>query len=158
MSLRNYPDIKSKWGKDVYCFFLTGLFYAVMGHPGPRRKKFLAKISGRTPEKADRILYGKATWRSWRNRDYDLIGKKADYSLFEKTDMYLWYGIKRNVDQKLSAGLDALRQRGYPFEVKIFTNLGHGGLAGEHPEEFSKEVQAAHRRTLETRENAGSHS
>ena len=149
---------RSKWGKDVYCFFLTGLFYAVMGHPGPRRKKFLAKISGRTPEEADRILYGKETWRSWRNQDYDLIGKKTDYSLFEKTDMYLWYGIKRNVDQKLSAGLDALRQRGYPFEVKIFTNLGHGGLAGEHPEEFSKEVQAAHRRTLETRENAGSHS
>ena len=158
MSLRDYPNIKSKWGKNVYCFFFTGLFYAVMGHPGPRRKKFLAKISGRTPEEADRILYGKATWRSWRNQDYDLIGKKTDYSLFGKTDMYLWYGIKGNVDQKLSAGLDALKQRGYPFEVKIFTNLGHGGLAGEHPEEFSKEVQAAHRCTLETRENAESHS
>ena len=51
MGLRDYPDIKSKWGKDVYCFF--------------------------------------------------------------------------------------------------FTELGHGGLAGEHPEEFSKEVQAAHRRSLE---------
>lgn len=51
MGLRDYPDIKSKWGKDVYCFF--------------------------------------------------------------------------------------------------FTELGHGGLAGEHPEEFSKEVQAAHRCSLE---------
>ena len=45
MGLRDYPDIKSKAGKDVYCFFFTGLFYAVMGHPGPRRKKFLAKIT-----------------------------------------------------------------------------------------------------------------
>ena len=30
MSLRDYPDIKSKAGKDLYCFFFTGLFYAVM--------------------------------------------------------------------------------------------------------------------------------
>ena len=34
MGLRDYPNIRSKWGKDVYCFFYTGLFYAVMGHPG----------------------------------------------------------------------------------------------------------------------------
>ncbi len=74
MSLRDYPNIRSKWGKDVYCFFFTGLFYAVMGRPGPRRKKFLAKISGRTPEEAERILYGKATWKSRKNQDYFLIG------------------------------------------------------------------------------------
>lgn len=91
MGLRDYPNIKSKWGKDVYCFFFTGLFYAIMGHPGPKRKKFLAKVTGRTLEEADRILYGKATWRSRRNQDYDLIGKKTDYSLLERTDMYLWY-------------------------------------------------------------------
>lgn len=51
MSLRDYPDIKSKWGKDVYCFFFTGLFYAVMGHPGPRRKKFLRRSPGERPMK-----------------------------------------------------------------------------------------------------------
>lgn len=151
MPLHDYPDIKSKWGKDVYCFFFTGIFYAVMGHPGPRRKKFLAKISGRTLEEAERILYGRATWRSWKNQDYFLIGKKTDYSLFKNTDMYLWYGLKGTVDKKLSAGLDALKQGGFPFETKIFTDLGHGGLAGEHPEEFSKEVQAAHNRSLEKR-------
>ncbi len=149
MGLRDYPDIKSKWGKDVYCFFFTGLFYAIMGHPGPKRKKFLAKVSGRTLEEADRILYGKATWRSWKNQDYDLIGKKTDYSLFERTDMFLWYGIKGCVDKKLSAGLETLKKNGYPFETKIFTNLGHGGLAGEHPEAFLEEVQAAHRHVLE---------
>ncbi len=76
MGLRDYPNIKSKWGKNIYCFFYTGLFYAIMGHPGPRRKKFLAKVTGRTLEEADRILYGKATWRSWKNQDYGLIGKK----------------------------------------------------------------------------------
>jgi len=149
MSLRDYPNIKSKLGKNIYCFFFTGLFYAAMGHPGPRRIRFLAKITGRPVEEAQRILYGKATWRSWKNQDYYLIGKKTDYSLFQKTDMYLWYGLKGDVDRKLSAGLDALKQQGYPFETKIFTNLGHGGLAGEHPDEFSREVQAAHARSLE---------
>ena len=148
MSLRDYPDIKSKWGKDVYCFFFTGLFYAVMGHPGPRRKKFLAKITGRTPEEAERILYGKATWQSWKNQDYFLIGKKTDYSLFEKTDMFLWYGIKGDVDKKLSANLSELEEKGYPFTTKIFTGLGHGGLAGEHPDLFSREVQAAHAHSI----------
>ena len=58
MGLRDYPNIKSKWGKDVYCFFFTGLFYAVMGHPGPRRKRFLAKISGRTLEEAHPLRQG----------------------------------------------------------------------------------------------------
>ena len=149
MGLRDYPNIQSKWGKDVYCFFFTGLFYVVMGHPGPKRKRFLAKITGRTPEEADRILYGKATWKSWKNQDYALIGKKTDYALFAKTDMHLWYGLKGTVDKKLSAGLEDLRQRGYPFEAKIFTEQGHGGLAGEHPEQFSQEVQAAHGHALE---------
>ena len=144
MSLRDYPNIKSKWGKDVYCFFFTGLFYAVMGHPGPRRKKFLARISGRTLEEAERILYGKATWKSWKNQDYYLIGKKTDYTLFERTDMFLWYGIKGQVDKKLSANLSVLEQKGYPFTAKIFPDLGHGGLTGEHPDLFAQEVQSAH--------------
>ena len=148
MSLRDYPDIKSKWGKDVYCFFFTGLFYAIMGRPGPRRKKFLAKITGRTLEEADRILYGMATWQSWKNQDYFLIGRKTDYSLFEKTDMFLWYGIKGDVDKKLSANLREIEQKGYPFTTKIFTELGHGGLAGEHPDLFSQEVQAAHAHSI----------
>lgn len=88
-------------------------------------------------------------WRSWKNQDYDLIGKKTDYSLFERTDMYLWYGVRGCVDKKLSAGLETLKKNGYPFETKIFTNLGHGGLAGEHPKAFLQEVQAAHRHTVE---------
>lgn len=79
-SLRDYPNIRSRVGKDLDCFFFTGLFYALMGHPGPRRKKFLAKLAGRTPEEAGRILYGRATWRSWKNQDYFLIGKKTDYT------------------------------------------------------------------------------
>lgn len=146
MGLRDYPNIQSKWGKDVYCFFFTGLLYAVMGHPGPRRKKFLAKITGRKLDEAERLLYGCATWQSWKNQDYFLIGKKTDYSLFGRTSMHLWYGIKGSVDRKLSRNLGALRQGGYPFEEKIFTDLGHGGLAGEHPGQFFQEVQSAHRR------------
>ena len=148
MTLRDYPNIKTTLGKNIYCFFFTGLFYAVMGHPGPKRKKFLAKITGRTPEEADRILYGKTTWKSWKNQDYALIGKKTDYTLFAKTDMHLWYGLKGTVDKKLSANLEALKGRRYPFTAKIFTALGHGGLAGEHPDRFSAKVQAAHRHAL----------
>ena len=148
MGLKDHPNIKSKCGKDVNCFFFTGLFYAVMGHPGPRRKRFLSKISGRTLEEAERILYGRATWKSWRDQDYYLIGKKTDYSLFTKTDMHLWYGIKGSVDKKLSKNLGALKASGYPFAVKIFTDLGHGGLAGEHPEQFVREVSATHEKSL----------
>ena len=148
MSLRDYPDIKSKWGKDLYCFFFTGLFYAVMGHPGPRIKKFLAKISGRKLEEAERILYGKATWKSWKNQGYDLIGKKTDYSLFVRTHMFLWYGVKGTVDKKLSANLGMLKEKGYPFEEKIFTDCGHGGLAGEQPQRFMEEVTKAHQKAL----------
>ena len=144
MSLRDYPNLNSEWAKQVYCFFFTGIFYLVMGHPGPRRKKFLAKVCGRSLEETDRILYGRATWQSWKNQDYYLIGKKADYRLFGRTQMFLWYGIKGSVDKKLSKGLDELQKQGYPFTVKIFTDLGHGGLAGEHPAQFLEEVTQAH--------------
>lgn len=140
MSLRNYPDIKSKAGKDIYCFFFTGLFYAIMAHPGPLRKRFLAKVTGRSLSEVDRVLYTKDTWKSWKNQDYWLIGKRTDYSLFERTHMFLWYGIKGTVDKKLSDNLDRLKDTGYPFELKIFSEFGHGGLAGEHPVQFVKEV------------------
>lgn len=149
MSLRDYPNIRSRVGKDIYCFFFTGLFYALMGHPGPRRKKFLAKLAGRTPEEAGRILYGRATWRSWKNQDYFLIGKKTDYTRFARTDMHLWYGIRGSVDKKLSHGLETLADKGYPFTTKIFPDLGHGGLAGEHPQRFVEEIEAAHRASLD---------
>ena len=81
-------------------------------------------------------------------QDYFLIGKKTDYHLFERTDMFLWYGIRGQVDKKLSANLSTLRAQGYPFEEKIFTDLGHGGLAGEHPQRFMEEATAAHQKSL----------
>ena len=107
MSLNDYPNIKSTWGK---------------------------------------ILYGRATWQSWKNQDYALIGKKTDYSLFARTHMFLWYGIKGSVDKKLSANLGKLKAQGYPFEEKIFTDLGHGGLAGEQPRRFMEEVTLAYQK------------
>lgn len=142
MSLRDYPDIKSKFGKNLYCFFFTGFFYAIMGNPGPLRKRFLAKITGRDIKEVDRLLYH-ATWKSWKNQDYYLIGEKTDFSLFEKTHMVLWYGIKGIVDKKLSRNLDSLKAARYPFELKIFTQLGHGGLAGERPHQFLEEIVKA---------------
>lgn len=143
ISLKDYPVIKSKAGKDIYCFFFTGFFYVMMADPGPLRTKFLCKITGRTAEEAERLLYRHATWKSWKNQDYCLIGKKTDYSLFERTDMHLWYGIKGTADKKFSANLERLKGQGYPFRYKIFTELGHGGLAGEQPERFLKEMITA---------------
>ena len=94
------------------------------------------------------ILYGHATWKSWKNQGYYLIGRKTDRTLFEKTHAHLWYGIKGNVDKKLSSGLDGLRKKGYKFDVKIFPKPGHGGLTGEQPERFVDEVSAAHEKDI----------
>ena len=63
---------------------------------------------------------------------------------FKRTDMHLWYGIKGTVDKKLSSQLEVLEAQGYPFKYKIFTELGHGGLVGEHPEQFLEEMIKAH--------------
>lgn len=38
---------------------------------------------------------------------------------------------------------------GYAFSLKIFTDVGHGGLAGEHTERFVEEVMKAHLGSLE---------
>lgn len=143
MGLKDYPNIKSNLGKDIYCFFFTGFFYAIMGNPGPLRKKFLCKVTGRDPKEADRLLYH-ATWKSWKNQDFYLIGRKTDYQLFERTHMYLWYGIKGTVDKRLSKNLAQLKESGYPFQVQIFPELGHGGLAGEQPDRFLMEMTKAH--------------
>lgn len=76
MGLKDYPNIRSKWGKDVYCFFYTGLFYAVMGRPGPgardswpgfpagRRRRRTASSTARPPGGAGRTR----TTSSWGGR------------------------------------------------------------------------------------------
>lgn len=45
-------------------------------------------------------------------QDYFLIDKKTDDRFFERTDMFLWYGIRGQVDKKLSANLSMLRAHG----------------------------------------------
>ena len=74
--------------------------------------------------------------------------QETDWTLSEKTHAHLWYGIKGNVDKKLSSVLDGLRKKGYKFDVKIFPELGHGGLAREQPERFVDEVSAAHEKDI----------
>ncbi|MBQ8995991.1 MAG: alpha/beta hydrolase [Oscillospiraceae bacterium] len=144
MPLRDYPDIRSPFLKEVYLFFFTGIFFVVMGRAGKWRKRFLAKITGRSIEEADRVLYTKASWKSWKNQDGCLIGEKTDHSVFQNTDMHIWYGIQGTVDKKLSQGIEDLKKSGYPFSYKIFPDMGHGGLAGENPERFLLELAAAH--------------
>lgn len=61
------------------------------------------------------------------------------------TDMYVWHGIKSSTEKKLEKRIQEWQDKDYKFTYKVFPNMGHGTLAGEHPAEFSKEVQAAHR-------------
>ena len=149
MSTKDYPDIKSEWGKNLYCFFLTGLFFVVMGRAGEKRMKFIAKITGRRLEDAKRMIYTKATWKSWKNQDYYLIGRKTNFEAFKKTDVHIWHGIKSSVEKKLARNMNEWQDAGYAFTYKIFTDLGHGGLVGEHPEQFLEEVTKAHENSLE---------
>lgn len=144
MSTCEYPDIKSKIGKDIYCFFFTGIFYIIMEKAGPRRKKWLAKITGRTPEEAERLLYPDATWKSWKNQDYCLIGKPIDFEVFRNTDMHIWHGINSKVERKLSKNIEKWQKAGYAFTYKTFSGVGHGGLIAEHTREFIEEVKSAH--------------
>ena len=148
-STREYPDIKSEWGKDLYCFFFTGMFFVIMGRAGKLRKKFLAKITRRTYDEAEKLLYTKATWKSWKNQDYCLIGQKTDFEAFKNTDMHIWYGINSTVERRLARDIKQWQDAGYAFSLKIFKNVGHGGLAGEHTDRFLKEVMKAHLRSLE---------
>ena len=52
------------------------------------------------------------------------------------------------MDKKLSANLDKLKVKGYPFTCRIFEDMGHGGLVGENTEQFIKEVETAHRHSM----------
>ena len=148
MSLKDYPYIRSNFLKEIYLFFFTGTFFVIMGRAGRLRKRFLAKITGRSFKEADRILYTKASWNSWKNQDRCLIGKKTDFSVFRNTDMHIWYGAKGSVDRKFAQGLETLKRRGYPFTCKIFEDMGHGGLIGENTEQFIQEVKRVHRRNI----------
>ena len=58
------------------------------------------------------------------------------------------YGGRIDILYGISYGcrvlMEVLQKQGYPFNVKIFPDLGHGGLAGEHPQRFVEEVTRAH--------------
>ena len=94
------------------------------------------------------IVYRDATWRSWANQDWCMIGRHKDFELFKRTDLYIWHGIRSSTEKKLAKHIREWQDKGYAFTYKVFPNMGHGTLAGEHPELFSKEVQAAHRCSL----------
>lgn len=63
--------------------------------------------------------------------------------------MHIWYGINSAVERRLARDILQLREAGYVFSLKIFKDVGHGGLAGEHPDRFLAEVMKAHRHSLQ---------
>ena len=148
MPTMDYADIKNPVLQNIYLFFLTGLSYWLIGRAGPIRKKIVCKMMGRTEESLERIVYRDATWRSWANQDRCMIGRHKDFELFKRTDLYIWHGIRSSTEKKLAKHIREWQDKGYAFTYKVFPNMGHGTLAGEHPELFSKEVQAAHRCSL----------
>ncbi|MBP3700497.1 MAG: alpha/beta hydrolase [Lachnospiraceae bacterium] len=90
MSTHDYPNIKSKLGKEIYIFFFTGFFYQMMSKAGPIRKKLIAKLTGRSLEEAERLLYPDASWQSWKNQDYCLVGRPMDLSVFRNSSWASW--------------------------------------------------------------------
>lgn len=151
METYDYPDIKSEWGKNICCFFMTGLVYWLFGKAGPKRKKLIAKAMGRNLEEIDRILYRDATWKSWKNQDYSCFGRHFNFDDFKRTDMYIWHGIRSSVEKGLAKDIKKWQDAGYAFTYKVFTDMGHGGLAAEYPERFLEEVIAAHENSIEKR-------
>lgn len=67
-----------------------------------------------------------------------MIGRRRNFDLFKRTDMYIWHGIASSTEKKLAKHVKAWQDKGYAFTYKVFPNMGHGTLAGEHPQEFSK--------------------
>lgn len=97
--------------------------------------------------------YPGATWQIWKNQDECIIGSPMDFSVFRNTDMHLWHGINSQAERKLARDILKWQSAGYAFTYKVFPNMGHGGLAGEHTEQFIEEVKAAHAASL--RRNKG---
>ncbi|MCM1561539.1 MAG: hypothetical protein NC123_18685 [Butyrivibrio sp.] len=77
-----------------------------------------------------------------------MIGHKTDYEAFKNTDMYIWCGIDSTVERRLAKNIKQLQDSGYQFTLRIFKDVGHGGLAGEQSERFLKEVMKAHAHSL----------
>ena len=144
MSTHDYPNIQSRLGREIYLFFFTGFFYQMMAKAGPIRKKILAKLTGRTIEDAERLLYPDATWQSWKNQDACLIGRPIDFEVFRNADMHIWHGINSQVERKLAKDIQKWQDAGYAFTYKAFTNVGHGGLIAEHTEQFIEEAKAVY--------------
>ena len=149
MPTMDYADIKNPVLQNIYLFFLTGFAYWLIGRAGPIRKKIVCKMMDRTPESFDRIVYKDATWQSWVNQDRCMIGRHRNFEVFKRTDMYIWHGISSTTEKKLAMHIRKWQDNGYAFTYKVFPDMGHGTLAGEHPELFSLEVQEAHRRSIE---------
>ena len=148
MPTMDYPDLKNPLLQKLYLLGPTGFSYQLIGKAGPLRRKIVCKMMDRSEESFERIVYRDATWQSWINQDKCMLGRHKDFSLFQRTDMYVWHGVSSSTEKKLAKHIQEWQEKGYAFTYKAFPNLGHGTLAGEHPEQFAQEVQAAHRQSL----------
>ena len=153
MPTMDYPDIKNPILKRLFLFFFTGFAYQLIGKAGPIpiRKRIVCKMMGRSEAALDKLIYRDASWQSWYNQDACMIGRHRDFDLFKRSDLYVWHGIKSATERKLAKNMQEWTDKGYAFTYKIFSNMGHGSLAGEHWEQFAQELAMAHQETLKKR-------
>ena len=82
--------------------YFTGFSYWLIGRARPIRRKIVCKMMDRSEESFERIVYRDATWRSWVNEDKCMLGRHKNFALFERTDMYVWHGIRSSAEKKLA--------------------------------------------------------
>ena len=85
----------------------------------------IARLIGRKPEEAERLLYPDATWKSWKNQDACLIGRPMNFEVFKNTDMHIWHGINSQVERKLAKDIQELT--GIQTRATILGHLQRGG-------------------------------
>ena len=94
-------------------------------------------------------FYG-AYWACKTASDHAIIAMLGDDPEDYLARLSVKWVLRQGVNvMTMSPGKKDYGHHNYPLERierAIFTDLGHGGLAGEHPGQFFQEVQSAHRR------------
>ena len=128
-----YLECKSDGGEEVFTDVYLGQLYEVDANNYAYER--VKKIFGESEEL--RNLYD-----FWMPKKP--VPDETYAAYYDLIDLKAKYGIKGAVDKKLSANLEELKAKGYPFTCKIFEDMGHGGLIGENTERFIEEVDAVH--------------
>lgn len=99
----------------------------------------VAKVLGRSKEQFEAVVYKEASYESFFNGYYSLIGYRYKYEVFAKTDFHIWQSVEKKSKKKVKR----LKEQGYHFTHTIFDDLGHGGFA-QQPKRLINEINRAY--------------